>query len=51
MFDAVSDGVAEMYFSVEYFVPAKSPAFNFFTAVPFGMTHHEAWAWLMYDGS
>ena len=50
VFDAVSDGVAEMYFSAEYFFPAKSPAFNFFTAVPFGMTHHEAWAWLMYGG-
>ena len=50
VFDAVSDGVAEMYFSAEYYFPGKSQAFNFFTAVPFGMTHHEAWAWLMYGG-
>ena len=51
VFDAVSDGVAEMYFSAEYYFPNKSPAFNFFTAVPFGMTHLEAWAWLLYgDG-
>ena len=50
VFDAVSDGVAEMYFSAEYYYAAKSPAFNFFTAVPFGMTHHEASAWLMYGG-
>ena len=50
VFDAVSDGVAEMYFSAEYYFAEKSPAFNFFTAVPFGMTHLEAWAWLLYGG-
>lgn len=50
VFDAVSDGVAEMYFSAEYYFAEKSPALNFFTAVPFGMTHIEAWAWLMYGG-
>ena len=50
VFDAVADGVAEMYFSAEYYFAERSPAFNFFTAVPFGMTHNEAWAWLMYGG-
>ena len=50
VFDAVSDGIAEMYFSLEYYFPQKSPAFNFFTAVPFGMTHFETWAWMMYGG-
>ena len=50
VFDAVSDGIAEMYFSLEYYFPHKSPAFNFFTAVPFGMTHFETWAWMMYGG-
>ena len=50
VFDAVSDGVAEMYFSAEYYFAEKSPALNFFTAVPFGMTHIEAWAWLLYGG-
>ena len=50
VFDAVSDGFAEMYFSLEYFFPGKSPALNFFTAVPFGMTHFETWAWMMYGG-
>ena len=50
VFDAVSDGIAEMYFSLEYYFSGRSPAFNFFTSVPFGMTHHEAWAWLLYGG-
>ena len=50
VFDAVSDGIAEMYFSAEYFFPSRSQAFNFFTTVPYGMTHFEAWAWLMYGG-
>ena len=50
VFDAVSDGFAEMYFSLEYYFPDKSPALNFFTAVPFGMTHGETWAWMMYGG-
>ena len=50
VFDAVSEGNAEMYFSAEYYFPSKSQAFNFFTAVPFGMTHLETWAWLNYGG-
>ena len=50
VFDAVSDGVAEMYFSAEYYFASRSQAFNFFTVVPFGMTHLEAQAWLMYGG-
>ena len=50
VFDAVSDGIAEMYFSLEYYFSGRTPAFNFFTSVPFGMTCHEAWAWLMYGG-
>ena len=50
VFDAVSEGNAEMYFSAEYYFPSKSQAFNFFTAVPYGMTHIESWAWLMYGG-
>lgn len=50
VFDAVSEGNAEMYFSAEYYFPNKSQAFNFFTAVPFGMTHLETWAWLLHGG-
>ena len=50
VFDAVSEGNAEMYYSAEYYFPNKSQAFSFFTAVPFGMTHLETWAWLMHGG-
>src|SRR5262245_40346310 len=35
-FDAVGAGIADMYHSSEYYWEKKSPAFNFFAAVPFG---------------
>lgn len=50
VFDAVSQGNAEMYFSAEYYFPSKSQGFNFFTAVPFGMTAQEQYAWILYGG-
>ncbi len=50
VFDAVSKGDAEMYFSAEYYFPGKSKALNFFTAVPFGMTAPEFYAWIYYGG-
>jgi len=50
VFDAVSQGNAEMYFSAEYYFPSKSQAFNFFTAVPFGMTPQEQYAWIFHGG-
>ncbi|MGI9408804.1 MAG: TRAP transporter substrate-binding protein, partial [Hyphomicrobiaceae bacterium] len=50
VFDAVSQGNAEMYFSADYYFPSKSQAFNFFTAVPFGMTPAEQYAWIHYGG-
>ena len=37
-FDAVGAGVADMYHSAEYYWEKKSPAFNFFAAIPFGFT-------------
>ena len=40
-FDAVSTGTADLYNGAEYYWQGKSPAFNFFTAVPFGMTAQE----------
>jgi TRAP-type mannitol/chloroaromatic compound transport system substrate-binding protein len=40
-FDAVAAGVADMYHSAEYYWEKKSPAFNFFAAVPFGFTANE----------
>ena len=50
VFDAVSNGVADMYHGAEYYWQGRSPAFNFFTAVPLGMTAHEIMAWVEFGG-
>jgi TRAP-type mannitol/chloroaromatic compound transport system substrate-binding protein len=50
VFDAVSDGVAEMYHSAEYYWEKRSPAFSFFAAVPFGLTAGEMSAWIYRGG-
>jgi TRAP-type mannitol/chloroaromatic compound transport system substrate-binding protein len=49
-FDAVGTGVADMYHSAEYYWERRSPAFNFFAAVPFGFTADELFAWMQYGG-
>lgn len=49
-FDAVSEGKAEMYHGAEYYWQGRSKAFNFFAAVPFGMTASEVMAWIDHDG-
>jgi TRAP-type mannitol/chloroaromatic compound transport system substrate-binding protein len=49
-FDAVGTGVADMYHATDYYWEKKSPAFNFFTAVPFGFTANELFAWVQYGG-
>lgn len=49
-FDAVSGGQADMYHAAEYYWQGKSPAFNFFAAVPFGMTANEQNAWIRFGG-
>ena len=49
-FDAVSAGVADMYHSAEYYWQKKSPAFTFFTTVPFGLSADELFAWVHYGG-
>jgi TRAP-type mannitol/chloroaromatic compound transport system substrate-binding protein len=49
-FDAVAAGVADMYHSANYYWEKKSPAFNFFAAVPFGFTANELFAWVEYGG-
>lgn len=49
-FDAVSAGTADMYHAAEYYWQGKSKAFNFFTAVPYGLTGPERLAWI-YFGS
>ena len=49
-FDAVADGNADMYHGAEYYWTAKSKAFPFFTAVPFGMTAQEIMGWIDFGG-
>ena len=49
-FDAVAQGNADMYHAAEYYWQGKSPAFNFFTAVPFGLIASEQNAWLRFGG-
>ncbi len=49
-FDAVADGAADMYHAAEYYWTAKSTAFPFFTAVPFGMTAQELMGWIDFGG-
>ncbi len=49
-FDAVSQGSADMYHGADYYWQGKSKAFNFFTAVPFGLTASEMNAWMYHAG-
>ena len=49
-FDAVSQGKAEMSHSVSYYWQGKSPAFNFFAAVPYGLHAAEHAAWMLWGG-
>ncbi len=49
-FDAVQSGVADMFHShIGYFVE-KSPAFHFYSGLPFGMTAKELFAWVRFGG-
>jgi TRAP-type mannitol/chloroaromatic compound transport system substrate-binding protein len=49
-FDAVSAGVAEMYHSTDNYFGSKSPALDFFSAVPYGMTADELSSWISFGG-
>lgn len=49
-FDAVSQGKADIYHGAEYYWQGKSPAFNFFSAVPMGMTAPEITSWIRFGG-
>ncbi|MFC3050774.1 TRAP transporter substrate-binding protein [Kordiimonas pumila] len=49
-FDAVSQGKADMYHAAEYYWQGKSSAFNFFAAVPMGMTASELTSWIRFGG-
>ena len=50
VFDAVSAGVADMYHSAEYYWVEKSPAFAYFSTVPFGLTANELNSWIYWGG-
>ena len=50
VFDAVSQGAAEVGHGASYYWKGKIPASVFFTAVPFGMTAQEMNGWLHYGG-
>ncbi len=49
-FDAVSQGTADMYHAADYYWQGKSKAYNFFCAVPFGLTSSEMNAWIHHAG-
>lgn len=50
VFDAVSEGVAEMGHSGSYYWKGKNEAFQFFTSIPFGMNVLQMNAWLHEGG-
>lgn len=50
VFDAVSVGTAEMGHGASYYWAGKSPATQFFCAVPFGMNAQQMNAWLISGG-
>ena len=50
VFDAVSQGNAEMGHGAAYYWRGKVPMAAFFTTVPFGMTAQEMNGWLRYGG-
>src|SRR5215831_3192941 len=49
-FDAVSAGIADMYHTDEVYFVGKSPALNFFAAVPYGLTADELCSWIYFGG-
>ena len=49
-FDAVTAGQADMYHAADYYFTGQHPAFQFFTALPFGMTAMELNNWYYHDG-
>ncbi|MEO1306313.1 MAG: TRAP transporter substrate-binding protein, partial [Pseudomonadota bacterium] len=49
-FDAVASGNADMYHGADYYWQSKSKAYNFFTAVPMGMTATEIMGWIDFGG-
>ena len=50
VFDAVSSGTIDMYHTDEVYFVSKSPALNFFAAVPYGFTADELSSWITFGG-
>lgn len=50
VFDAVSNGVAELAHSAPYYWAGKAPASQIFASVPFGMNGQQMMAWLLSGG-
>ena len=50
VFEAVSQGSAQMGHGAAYYWKGKLPASQFFTAVPFGLTAQEMNGWLLHGG-
>jgi len=49
-FDAVSQGNADIYHGPDYYWQGKHTMFNFYGAVPFGLSATEMTQWLQYGG-
>ncbi|PIE15296.1 MAG: ABC transporter substrate-binding protein [Rhodobacterales bacterium] len=49
VFDAVTSGQADMYHAADYYFTGQNPAYQYFTAAPFGMTPQELCNWY-YNG-
>lgn len=49
-FDAVQAGVADMFHSHIGYFEKKSPAFHFFSGVPFGLSAEELFSWVKFGG-
>lgn len=49
-FDAVQSGVVDMFNSHIGYFERKSPAFHFYSVVPFGLTANELFAWVRFGG-
>lgn len=50
VFDAVTQGTAEMGHTATYYWKGKAPAAQFFAGIPFGMTAQELHGWIYYGG-
>ncbi len=50
IFDTVASGAADMYNGPDFYWQGKSKAYNFFAAVPFGLTAEEMNAWIYHSG-